>query len=432
MLLQRYQGGTHGPGDIRAGGIKSGFTVDLAAGKIVAHHHPLQTVRRNPQQRFRLQPGADQAHRVTEIKCPAVVKLDSAAEFRVADNMHAAHRTAVFITDLHAAFGVQAEAAGGRAAAFGPGNAGAQGSRWSGPECGGHQKLDKAAPVCSGAGAGSENVGRHFFNLSCRRVYDHHYNKALGLKRVGWTASQPCCNVLTFRQKENERPMTDLYAMAMLGLLGTGHCLGMCGPLVFALPGQSGRFAAHVYYHAGRVGAYTLVGAVMGAIGWGLAGAAALWGGDPLQWIARLQVFFSFVAAGFLLFLGLARLEFVREPLWMSVAAPDKLPGFARALRGVTGDPKTAAFLPVGFFLGFLPCGLSFSAFARSLAARGPVDGGLLALAFGCGTLPGLLVFGAGAHRLMRRLRRYSDPLSGMFMVGMAMALAAEAAGALL
>ena len=224
--------------------------------------------------------------------------------------------------------------------------------------------------------------------------------------------------------------MTEYYTMMLLGLVGTGHCLGMCGPLVFALPGQSGRFCAHLYYHGGRICAYGLIGAAMGAVGAGLAGALAGPGADPLPWIARLQGLFSLVAAVFLLFLGLARLEFVQEPSWMSVAAPDKIPGYGRVLRYALQGENSAAYLPVGFFLGFLPCGLSFGAFARALAADGPLVGGMLTAAFGLGTLPGLLVFGAGAHGLMRRYRRYSDPLSGMLMVAMAAALAAEVCGA--
>jgi sulfite exporter TauE/SafE len=37
--------------------------------------------------------------------------------------------------------------------------------------------------------------------------------------------------------------------MFMLGLLGTGHCVGMCGPLIFAFPGRAGRFMSHAWYH---------------------------------------------------------------------------------------------------------------------------------------------------------------------------------------
>ena len=83
--------------------------------------------------------------------------------------------------------------------------------------------------------------------------------------------------------------------------------------------------------------------------------------------------------------------------------------------------------LPAGLFMGLLPCGLSFAAFARALAAGSPLSGGTLVFIFGLGTLPGLLVVGAGASGIFKRYRRYSDPLSGMLMIGMAASLLADA-----
>ena len=46
---------------------------------------------------------------------------------------------------------------------------------------------------------------------------------------------------------------TSFVALFFLGLSGTGHCIGMCGPLVFAFPGKTGHVSAHLCYHAGRL-----------------------------------------------------------------------------------------------------------------------------------------------------------------------------------
>jgi hypothetical protein len=221
-------------------------------------------------------------------------------------------------------------------------------------------------------------------------------------------------------------PHADLYALFLLGILGTGHCVGMCGPLVFAFPGCTGRISAHLFYHLGRIGTYTAVGGAMGAVGLGLSQLAGRSGLDPLAWIARLQVGFSLLAAGFLLVFGLARLEIIREPAWMSLAAPDKIPGFGRVLRSAGGDRNAGGMLVLGMALGFLPCGLSFAAFARALPAGGFLAGALMTLAFGLGTLPGLLLLGTGASGLARRYRRHSDILSGMVMIAMAASLGAD------
>jgi uncharacterized protein len=81
----------------------------------------------------------------------------------------------------------------------------------------------------------------------------------------------------------------------------------------------------------------------------------------------------------------------------------------------------------IGLMMGLLPCGLSFAAFARALATRSSLEGGLLLLAFALGTLPGLLLIGTGASGIFRKYRKHSEILSGILMIGMAFSLAADA-----
>jgi sulfite exporter TauE/SafE len=76
-----------------------------------------------------------------------------------------------------------------------------------------------------------------------------------------------------------------------------------------------------------------------------------------------------------------------------------------------------------GLFMGFLPCGVSYANFSRALTASRPLEGGVLLLAFGVGTLPGLLLVGTGASVLARRYRKHFDILSGILMIGMAASL---------
>lgn len=225
------------------------------------------------------------------------------------------------------------------------------------------------------------------------------------------------------------RPMEtlDLTAMLLLGLLGTGHCVGMCGPLVVAFPGRSGRLSAHLAYHAGRLATYTLLGALVGLLGGALRGGAAAVGADPLAWVARSQVVLSAAAAVFLLLFGLARLGLIREPEWLAVATPSKVPGAGRLLRRTLTGGGHRHLLGVGLLLGLLPCGLSYAALARALAAASPGAGMVMMAVFGIGTLPGLLALGFGAGRLFHRWRRQSDLIAGMIMLAMAARLLADA-----
>jgi len=219
----------------------------------------------------------------------------------------------------------------------------------------------------------------------------------------------------------------DTIALFMLGLLGTGHCIGMCGPLVVALPGQTGRWSAHLAYHAGRLITYGVIGASMGAAGGGLIGLASAVGGNPLVWITRGQVGISLLAGLFLLFFGLSRLGFVAEPRWLAVAMPNRMPGWRRLMSRAPALRSNLDLFLMGMFLGGLPCGLSYAAFAKALSGAQMLSGAVTALVFGLGTLPGLLAVGVGAAVFLNRFRQQADILAGLIMIGMAATLIVKA-----
>ena len=213
----------------------------------------------------------------------------------------------------------------------------------------------------------------------------------------------------------------------LLGLSGTGHCIGMCGPLVLAFPAKTGRFSAHLAYHAGRICTYGMVGALMGSMGVVAAHVASATGADYLAMVAGIQVVFSLLAGAFLLMFGLSQLGIVREPAWLSVAMPHRIPGYNTVVRSALGRDNRLLMFITGMLMGMLPCGLSFAAFSRALALGGPGQGGLLLLAFGVSTVPGLLLIGTGASALARRYRQHFDIISGMLMIAMAASLLADA-----
>lgn len=215
-------------------------------------------------------------------------------------------------------------------------------------------------------------------------------------------------------------------AMFLLGLAGTGHCLGMCGPLVVAIPGQLDHWCAHPAYHAGRLITYTLTGTCLGGISGHLSHLAAVRTGQVLIWTARLQIMISAMAALVLLLLGLHRMGFIREPRWLAAAMPQNIPIAGGVVTRAMRHRTIPAVFLLGLMLGLLPCGLSYAAFARTLASGAMLTGTQWALAFGIGTLPGLLVLGTGAGPFLRRYRRQSEMVAGLLMIGMAVSLAAD------
>ncbi len=215
----------------------------------------------------------------------------------------------------------------------------------------------------------------------------------------------------------------DLISLLFLGLLGTGHCVGMCGPLVVAFPGRTGRFSPHVYYHFGRLVTYSGIGALMGSAGAGLVIISAATGGDHLQSMARVQVVLSLLAALFLLYFGLCQLGIFKQPRWMLLVSPDRVPGYRRIVRLAFVNQQTLEMFFTGLLMGLLPCGLSYAAFSRALAAGAPLKGALMLAVFGIGTLPGLLLIGTGATALARRYQRQTDIIAGLLMIAMGLSL---------
>jgi hypothetical protein len=215
----------------------------------------------------------------------------------------------------------------------------------------------------------------------------------------------------------------DIGGMFLLGLIGTGHCIGMCGPLIFAFPGRTGRFLPHLLYHLGRVATYTAIGGIMGGIGQLMTGAA----GNGAGGAVLIKVSLWLIAAALLLVLAVTRLGILREPAWLGRISPERIPGFKNALEGAAGNRARAAFFFMGMMLGFLPCGLSYGAFAQALGSAGFIQGISATLAFGLGTAPGLILLGTGASALFRRYRRPSDVISGILMIYMAVKMGSKA-----
>jgi hypothetical protein len=188
-----------------------------------------------------------------------------------------------------------------------------------------------------------------------------------------------------------------LTAVFLVGLLGGGHCLGMCGGIVTALtvrlPGDRPRWSLHLAYHAGRVTTYAFAGALAG----GLGGAALLVGGAlPVQVALYVVAQLMLVALGLYL-LGLPRyleaFERAGRALWVRIQpAASALFPVRTAARGYA----------VGLLWGLLPCGLVYSVLATALVSGSAPGGALVMLAFGAGTLPSLLAAGTVFPALQR------------------------------
>ena len=171
----------------------------------------------------------------------------------------------------------------------------------------------------------------------------------------------------------------EYFSAFVLGLGGSLHCAGMCGPLLVALlPGGRGGAAgasSRAAYHGGRILTYVLLGLVLGLVGHGL---------HLAGWQRGLSL-----VAGVLLLTGGFLASRLALDAWLvrSVGWVKRLFGLGLGRRGVP------SMVLLGMANGFLPCGLVYAA-GLSAAASGSALSGAGAMAlFGLGTLPVLLAF---------------------------------------
>lgn len=197
-----------------------------------------------------------------------------------------------------------------------------------------------------------------------------------------------------------------LLSALLVGLFGGVHCVGMCGGIVGALTlgvagatqrGTVAMLPYHLAYNLGRLASYTLAGALAGGLGGALFSLVSVHQAQSmLQLFAGLFMFaLGLYLAGW--WGGLARIERVGGMLWR------RLEPVGRRFLPVTSPVQAFG---VGLVWGWLPCGLVYSVLVWALASGSALDGALLLLSFGIGTLPALLLMGVAAARLGRFVQR--------------------------
>jgi sulfite exporter TauE/SafE len=168
-----------------------------------------------------------------------------------------------------------------------------------------------------------------------------------------------------------------IFLAFLMGLTGSLHCAGMCGPIIWVLPFQflTGlkRWAGIFLYHFGRVTTYAFLAMVLHSFRY--------------LFHPQVQQYVSMALGAALLITG--ALSFFHNRL-LKV----KLPwvGHIKQLLGrFIGKPGIGALFITGFLNGLLPCGLVYMALSASITAHGPMQAMLFMYSFGLGTMPMLI-----------------------------------------
>lgn len=208
-----------------------------------------------------------------------------------------------------------------------------------------------------------------------------------------------------------------IVAAFMIGLLGSTHCIGMCGGIVGALtmglPETTRQSPLKLLpylltYNAGRLFSYSLAGLIIGLLSHSMSEFFQI-GSFPVGGI---------VGGLFMVALGIYIGGWLQTMKYL-----EQLGGYFWRLI----EPVGRRFMPVnspvkalglGFIWGWLPCGLVYSTLALAATSGNGIQSAMLMLAFGVGTLPMLLVMGGFAEKLQRFTRhKWTRYVAGILLI---------------
>ncbi|MFN3597664.1 MAG: sulfite exporter TauE/SafE family protein [Rubricoccaceae bacterium] len=215
--------------------------------------------------------------------------------------------------------------------------------------------------------------------------------------------------------------MEDLLIVFAIGVLGSAHCVGMCGGLVAAVAVTGSARTAlprQLAYHAGKTATYILFGAVAGLAGQLLTG---LFTG--LQGALGLGLGAVLVLTGLALCWPGARLG---SPAFSGRAAALLGAGVARLVGG-----GAAATFGLGMLNGLLPCALVYGMLAKATATGTALGGALVMGTFGAATVPALLATGLAGRLVSPALRQRLQRTGGVLVVVLGLLVMARGASAL-
>jgi len=203
----------------------------------------------------------------------------------------------------------------------------------------------------------------------------------------------------------------ELWTAFVIGLLGSFHCIGMCGPIVLALPpGEHGNVAfilGRLLYNAGRVLTYAILGAVFGLLGTGISVAG-------LQQLASISLGVVILLA--VLLPSKSKQVFI-DKLQFSLLTSRLKIYFGKLFKK---SSQGSLFL-IGIVNGFLPCGFVYIGIAGAIATGSLLNGILYMALFGAGTIP--IMFGVSlagnfiSLKLRQNISRFIPVLASILAI---------------
>ena len=198
-----------------------------------------------------------------------------------------------------------------------------------------------------------------------------------------------------------------LLTALLLGLLGSFHCIGMCGPIAFMLPvhtsSTSGKILKVGSYHLGRLLAYAMIGLLFGLLGSGI-------------YLFGMQQKLSVAIGVFMILLVILpafRIKFF-SPGGVFLKSLSRLKAsIGKELTKSGAD----TYLGLGLLNGFLPCGLVYMAVLGAIASGHALEGSLYMMLFGAGTIPMMTLAVFASHKINGKVRAKITKVIPIFVV---------------
>jgi sulfite exporter TauE/SafE len=165
-----------------------------------------------------------------------------------------------------------------------------------------------------------------------------------------------------------------------IGLLGSLHCVGMCGPLALALPTgrmiQIDRILAIIFYNSGRAITYALMGTLIGIAGRSV---AFFWAQQWVSVLSGVLILFYFISNYTSFQIHFKPFRQIQESIKNGIG------------RHIHSRLNAPSYFIVGLLNGLLPCGLVYVAIAAALSAGSIAASTAFMFAFGLGTMPAMM-----------------------------------------
>lgn len=191
----------------------------------------------------------------------------------------------------------------------------------------------------------------------------------------------------------------------VLGIVGSLHCLGMCGPLAITLPlahsTTATKFAHITLYNLGRAFTYALFGIIVGSLGWAIS-------------LSKYQSQIS-IALGLMIFIFLIGKYFFNlqvKTIWVPLSAINKLFTFSKNI-----NTKPLTFFIRGVANGLLPCGLVYTALITASVWADITYSSLFMFVFGMGTWPLMTIYILFGQKILTKLNFNAQRLTNAMII---------------